>query len=663
MSNEITMENIIKIITGFIGENEVTYVSTPINTGKRYLDWYVNSGKNLKESEFNNQKEEMVIQPNIRNARLRIEEIRKSTNKIIIDPTTFEILTLNWSQDQFYQFWDKVIKSIISEIIFLDEWEYSLGCCHELLSAIEHNVNIKSQDMERMSIDDAVARINSSMDLYFQYNMLEAGKFKIILEKIKLKSKTLQNDIELMDVTLKAEKLNLLITKDIANIAQFVSFDPNLGFKAKYVHIKNLRSNENLSTKEIIKSLILSAPSRSVNIRSYSPDEMKGNKLIFDKKIDDIDLILEIIKTNTEVGKYTIVNENISIYDAGISGVTLGGIIEFSPEDTPKCVDKEGVCSLPRNIGLKILNNVYGFSPDIHFDSNYRVEFSIHPSRQGVRNEHTIIWEYEKYNNVENDIKVSWPNRFSRFIGDKVFGLLIADALGFMIPKTTVISRKIAPFTFGTETGLKEKWIRTCPIVKEPGKYYTGSNWTDPYKLMAQEEAKGVSEVNIASILSQDAVEALYSGASLIKHNMEDLIEGVAGKGDDFMVGNNGQENLPEYVVNAVKKINNQFKLYYNLIGDVSIEWVYDGENVWIVQLNQLKQHMNCSNDRRTIVQGSPNYYEKVYVKDGLESLRTKIELYKNKNIGVELVGNVGITSHFGDLLRISSIPSILSSQ
>lgn len=49
----------------------------------------------------------------------------------------------------------------------------------------------------------------------------------------------------------------------------------------------------------------------------------------------------------------------------------------------------------------------------------------------------------------------------------------------------------MAPFIFGKDTGLNEKWIRTCPIEKEPGKYYSGSKWTDPFKLMNKEEGKG----------------------------------------------------------------------------------------------------------------------------------------------------------------------------
>ncbi|NFS29462.1 hypothetical protein FDF12_03975 [Clostridium botulinum] len=464
---------------------------------------------------------------------------------------------------------------------------------------------------------------------------------------------------------MKDEKLDYLVTNKVANVAQFISFEPNSNLKTRFIHINNFDNSKEISSKKLIEKLILSAPSKAVNIRSFSRKAMKGNKLVYNKGIDDIEEILKTIEENSLDNKYSIVNENIDINDCGVSGVVLGEVIEFSPEDTPKCVEKEGVCSLPREIGLKILQNVYGFSPDIKFDENYRVEFSIHPNRQGVKKEHTIIWEYEYYEKVDYQRKISWPNNFSRFIGDKVFGLLIADSLGIMVPKTTVISRKIAPFTFGVQTGLNEKWIRTCPVKKEPGKFYTGSSWIDPFKLMDEEESKGSNKINIASILSQDDVEALYSGASFItEYEYSDLIEGVIGNGDKFMVGEQDKLELPTEVIEAVKNLNNKLRTHHKELGDVSVEWVYDGKIVWLVQLNQLKGENKYKNsDSNIIVHGNPSHYEKVFVKDGLDSLRNKIDLLKDENIGIELIGNIGVTSHFGDLLRLSNIPSILKNE
>ncbi len=127
------------------------------------------------------------------------------------------------------------------------------------------------------------------------------------------------------------------------------------------------------------------------------------------------------------------------------------------------------------------------------------------------------------------------------------------------------------------------------------------------------------------------------------------------------MVGERERENLPDEVLEKVKELCNQVRKFNSLIGDVSIEWVYDGEEVWVVQMNQLTVESSKVEDGyRTIVKGDPSTFEKVYVRDGLDNLRKIIELSKFNNSGIDLIGNVGITSHFGDLLRLAGIPSRL---
>jgi len=457
-----------------------------------------------------------------------------------------------------------------------------------------------------------------------------------------------------MDIT-KDEKLHNIIKDNLGNIAQYVSFSPDDITTPRFSYIKNQKGKRN--AKESIVCLINAAASKKVNIRSFSLRQMKGNSLFFNKGIEDLNDILTVLKKNAKEGKYSIVNENIDINDGGVSGVVLNNMIEFSPKDTPKCVDKPGVCRLPRTLGFKMLEIIYGFSPEINFPPDYRVEFSIHPSRQGVYNEHTIIWEFEKYEDNNKNFTLNWPNNFSRFLGDKVYGLLIAYALGFKVPFSTVISRNVAPFSFGSDTNIHEKWIRTCPAEKEPGKYYTGDKWLDPFNLIALEEEKGDKEISIAAIISQQSVNSVFSGGAIIrKDEKEDVIEGVLGKGDDFMLGATSSVNLPKGLSTSLKRLNNKIRSFYYLIGEVSIEWVYDGVDVWIVQLNQI----NISPNKNVIVEGNPVSYKEFDVVNGLEALRDLIKKIRKDNIGIILKGNVGITSHFGDLLRLSNIPSYI---
>jgi hypothetical protein len=92
------------------------------------------------------------------------------------------------------------------------------------------------------------------------------------------------------------------------------------------------------------------------------------------------------------------------------------------------------------------------------------------------------------FERAELTSQINWPNRFSRFVGDKVFGLLVADAIGLAVPRTTAVSRKIAPFAFGLSTESCEWWTRTAPTEQVPGKFTTRRGWTDPFDLLRRED-------------------------------------------------------------------------------------------------------------------------------------------------------------------------------
>lgn len=463
-----------------------------------------------------------------------------------------------------------------------------------------------------------------------------------------------------MQDILKDEKLYHIVNSHYGNVAQFISVDPDDPAIIR-LGVINDRSGESFDDlKGTILSLISNSRSKMVNIRSFNKENVKGNKFHYGKTRNDIDEIINIIKENADNNRYSIVNENIDVKDGGVSGVALGNVVEFSPDDTPKCVDKEGVCRLSREMASSLFKTIYGFEPNIIFPRDYRVEFSIHPNREGVHKEHTIIWEYEKCGNYDYSTKITWPNNFSRFLGDKAFGLLVADYLGFKVPYTTVIARRVAPFSFGTRTGLTEKWLRTCPIVKEPGKFTTVDSWTDPFLLIQSDEKKGSAEINIGSLISQDAVNAKYSGGCIVREYADDdVIEGVKGKGDGFMVGNYSYDELPCDVLCKIREINNKIRSHSHIIGDrISIEWVYDGKDVWIVQLNQIQS--GATKNRNVIVEGSVRSFIDFETDRGLEALRELITTIKDKKTGIRLIGKVGIASHFGDVLRQAKIPSYI---
>src|SRR6202047_3321281 len=291
-----------------------------------------------------------------------------------------------------------------------------------------------------------------------------------------------------------------------ANVAQFVSFGPDLRQRFAWVH--GFAPNQVFDSLEAAATVMLAAsPERSVNVRSYQPNSAKSRDFLYGLR--EPAKVVESVRRLAGSDLYTVINETIDVHDGGVSGGGVGGVLELAPGDTPRCVEKPGTAALPREMGLRLLETVYGVRLELPADPELRVEWSLHPLRRGYRHQHTVLWEVERFATAPADAQLHWPNRFSRLLGDKAFGLLVADAVGLPVPRTMVVPRGLAPFSFGTSTGLAETWLRTCPVEQQPGKFTTRHGWIDPFQLLQQEDPTGKE---IASVLAQQGVDAHWSG-------------------------------------------------------------------------------------------------------------------------------------------------------
>ena len=219
------------------------------------------------------------------------------------------------------------------------------------------------------------------------------------------------------------------------NVAQFVAFRPDGGGlpRQSFARIAGHEPNDLfLNSTMAVDALLASSGERKVNVRSYLPDEPRSREFVYG--LETTEAAIGALRRLTAEGLHTIVNETIDVSDGGVSGVVQGETIEFAPDDTPRCVEKPGVASLPFNHGMQILRTVYGFTPELEARDGERTEFSVHPRARGWRCGHTLLWEYEVGVDSAPTASSRWPNRFSRLIGDKAFGLLMADRMGVLCP-------------------------------------------------------------------------------------------------------------------------------------------------------------------------------------------------------------------------------------
>jgi hypothetical protein len=180
-----------------------------------------------------------------------------------------------------------------------------------------------------------------------------------------------------------------------------------------------------------------------------------------------------------------------------------------------------------------------------------------------------------------------------------------------------------------------------------PGKFPTYRGWVDPFALLHREDPEGAY---LASVISQAGVIPIFSGALITTADDRPFIEGRAGSGDSFMLGEASPEQLPETIRSDVMDL---YQRARTLLGAVRFEWVHDGSSAWIVQFHR---GATVSTVER-LTPGEAADWVLFDTKNGLEALRTII-VQLAPGSGLAIKGNVGLTSHIADVIRKAAIPA-----
>jgi hypothetical protein len=386
-----------------------------------------------------------------------------------------------------------------------------------------------------------------------------------------------------------------------------------------------------------------------VNVRTFRPESSKGNPFHYGlRSAADAAALVEQYAAS---GFYVIVNETIDVDDGGVSGVRVAGVTEIAPGGTPRIVEEPGVCSLDDDLADRLLSALYHLELPFGRDPTRRVEFSVHLVPCGYRMQRTIVWELERVDGGALEGQLRWPNRLSRHIGDKAFGLLVAHLVGLPVPETLVLARRLPPFRFGTSTGSEDVWVRTCPVEFSPGRFPTVHGWADPFAIMASADPAGD---RIAAALVQEGVAARWSGAARTDAEAA-VVGGVRGAGDDFMMGVAAPADLPAAVADDVVEL---LRRAEKLFGPVHMEWAADDDSGWVLQLNQQEDAGPV-----VVTAGAATGWLSYDPAAGLGALRRIVEQAKQAGAGVELLREVGLTSHVGDILRSAGVPARIAAR
>jgi hypothetical protein len=439
------------------------------------------------------------------------------------------------------------------------------------------------------------------------------------------------------------------------NVAQFVSFGPGADPRERHRRLRGdpaavAPAGPGGAVEDAVAELLARAPD-GVNVRTFRPDHPKGNP--FDYGLTQADDVVALVRSRAAAGYHVVVNETLDVDDGGVSGVLLGDVAELVPGDTPRGVERAGAAALPRELAERLLEIVYGVAPDWPSGAGRRVELSVHPGPVGYRSRRGVVWEVEDVAGGRPAAAITWPNAFSRLIGDKVFGLLVAHLLGRPVPAALVVPRSLPPFRFGEPTASGQVWTRTAPREPDAGRYPTLPGWTDPFGLMAEVDPAGE---HLASLLVQDGVAARHSGAAAYDPPAgTDVVEAVTGAGDEFMLGRRRAEATPPDVAGRVREA---LESLASALGGVRIEWADDGERLWVLQLHRTRSAMapgvfNAGEPAAGWLPFAPSA--------GLGDLRDLLVRAHAEGRGVLVTEPVGVTSHVGDLIRAAGVPGRLA--
>src|SRR5262249_39909832 len=103
-----------------------------------------------------------VVAPNKAHAEAVTQRLRREIRGVVIDPTAANDFP-HWSQDDYRALWARVIEEFAKEVVFVDDWQYSNGCCYEFLIAQQNLISTLDERLKPLTLSGGVSLIGSAI--------------------------------------------------------------------------------------------------------------------------------------------------------------------------------------------------------------------------------------------------------------------------------------------------------------------------------------------------------------------------------------------------------------------------------------------------------------------------------------------------------------------
>lgn len=158
---QLEIDCLIEFCESIIRHNKVTYISTPISTGKLFNEWKEKNSHLTGEEYKKKHYKEVILQSKLISANARLELLKQNSNKIYVNPAT--VFHAEWKQNDYLVFWKEFINRFAEEVVALDGWQFSNGCVYENFIAHTQKIPIYDFHHNIITIQDSLEIIKNSL--------------------------------------------------------------------------------------------------------------------------------------------------------------------------------------------------------------------------------------------------------------------------------------------------------------------------------------------------------------------------------------------------------------------------------------------------------------------------------------------------------------------
>ncbi len=157
------IEAIVSAFSSVIEGRSAYYVSTPMTSGKRSVEPQHAAAMDMSVPEALREHRRNMIHCNHAYVHKLVHELRRSLASPIINPTAITGLP-GWTQSDYRALSAHVIKRYVHTVVFVDGWQYSLGCSYEFLIARQTGVKTVTQKLEEISVAGGLRLIRDAVN-------------------------------------------------------------------------------------------------------------------------------------------------------------------------------------------------------------------------------------------------------------------------------------------------------------------------------------------------------------------------------------------------------------------------------------------------------------------------------------------------------------------